>query len=200
MYVYVHAPCDPPPPWGSARSILAVLILTTAMGLIHKIRNIAGGYSYSQRRVRDITAHNNSAPSEKDIANLTTLKKEVNPIMRVLYQRMNDKGEHWRHVEKALTLLQYLLIFGSEGVVEWYNCNSLLVHALCHYHQDDENSNEIAGGIRELADEITSLMKNKRRLKRERYKAAIRLEEQNEEDERIWHEMQQRSQPMMVWI
>lgn len=171
------------------------------MGLVHKIKNIAGGYSYSQRRVRDITANNTHAPSEKDmreIANLTTLKKEVNPIMRVLYQRMNDKGDYWRHVEKALTLLKYLVRFGSEGVVEWYYSNNLLVRSLCHYHQNDMNSNEIAGGIRELAEEIVALMDDKKRLKRERYNAAARLDEQNEEDERVLHETLQRQQPLMI--
>ena len=35
-------------------------------------------------------------------------------------KRLNDKGKNWRHVFKALTLLDYILHAGSENVVLYF--------------------------------------------------------------------------------
>ena len=41
-------------------------------------------------------------------------------IIEMLDKRLNDKGKNWRHVYKALTLLDYLLHAGSENVVRYF--------------------------------------------------------------------------------
>jgi len=38
-------------------------------------------------------------------------------IMKVIWQRLNDHGKGWRHIEKGLIVLEYLLIHGSEQVI-----------------------------------------------------------------------------------
>lgn len=42
----------------------------------------------------------------------------------MLDKRLNDKGKNWRHVFKALTLLDYILHAGSENCVMYFRCAS----------------------------------------------------------------------------
>lgn len=154
------------------------------MGLTHTFKNMFGGYTQAQKLVRDATADNSSKSEPyimRQLAKTTKNPKHVKPIMKVLYQRMNDKGKHWRHVEKALDLLLYLLSYGGNGVVEWYLDNTYLVQSLCTYHQNGEDGNDIAGRIRHLATEVVALVQDKSRLEKSRIEAAKDLEAQNKE-------------------
>ena len=38
-------------------------------------------------------------------------------IMQMIWKRLNDHGKNWRHVYKALVLLEYLIKTGSEKVI-----------------------------------------------------------------------------------
>ncbi|KNZ50551.1 hypothetical protein VP01_435g9 [Puccinia sorghi] len=55
-----------------------------------------------------------------EIATLTFNQQDFIEIMEMLDKRLNDKGKNWRHVFKALTLLDYLLHAGSENVVLYF--------------------------------------------------------------------------------
>ena len=37
-------------------------------------------------------------------------------IMQMIWKRLNDHGKNWRHVYKAMVLLEYLIKTGSEKV------------------------------------------------------------------------------------
>ncbi|RZC89773.1 hypothetical protein C5167_035769 [Papaver somniferum] len=43
---------------------------------------------------------------------------EYQTVMAVLWKRINDTGKNWRHVYKALTVLEYLVGHGSERVID----------------------------------------------------------------------------------
>ncbi|KAI4369776.1 hypothetical protein MLD38_018181 [Melastoma candidum] len=43
---------------------------------------------------------------------------EYQMIMGVIWKRANDTGKNWRHVYKALTVLEYLVAHGSERVID----------------------------------------------------------------------------------
>lgn len=47
--------------------------------------------------------------------------------MEMLDKRLNDKGKNWRHVFKALTVLDYCLHAGSENVVVYFKDNIYIV-------------------------------------------------------------------------
>lgn len=55
-----------------------------------------------------------------EIATLTFNQQDFIEIMEMMDKRLNDKGKNWRHVFKALTLLDYLLHAGSENVVLYF--------------------------------------------------------------------------------
>lgn len=155
------------------------------MGITHHFMNIVGGYSHSQRLVRDVTADNGEKPEPYDmrqIANMSHESKNIQPMMKTLYQRMNDKGKHWIHVYKALNLLLYLLSYGGYEVVEWYDNNTYLVQSLCTYEQVDDQGKDVADGIRKSAKQIIALAGNKPKLDEFRIKAAKILDIENQQD------------------
>lgn len=155
------------------------------MGFTHGFKNRIGGYSRFQRAVRDVTADNNKEPEPyemRQIANMTHYAKNVKPMMKTLYQRMNDKGKHWVHVDKALNLLLYLLSYGGLEVVEFYKNNTYLVQSLCTYEQIDDQGKDVAAGIRQSANEIVALAGDKFRLDASREKAVKKLKAENQQD------------------
>ncbi len=54
-----------------------------------------------------------------EIADLTYNVVAFTEIMQMIWKRLNDHGKNWRHVYKALLLLEYLIKTGSEKV---HNC------------------------------------------------------------------------------
>ena len=51
-----------------------------------------------------------------EIADLTYNMVAFSEIMQMIWKRLNDHGKNWRHVYKALVLLEYLIKTGSEKV------------------------------------------------------------------------------------
>ena len=51
-----------------------------------------------------------------EIADLTYNMVAFTEIMQMVWKRLNDHGKNWRHVYKALVLLEYLIKTGSEKV------------------------------------------------------------------------------------
>lgn len=83
-------------------------------------------------------------------------------------RRLNDKGKNWRHVIKALNLLDYCIHCGSENVVLWCKDNLYVVKTLREFHYIDENGRDQGASIRSRAKEITSLLLDDERLRSER--------------------------------
>ena len=59
-------------------------------------------------------------------------------IMQMIWKRLNDHGKNWRHVYKALVLLEYLIKTGSEKV-EPIDCKITLPNLLQVAQQCKEN-------------------------------------------------------------
>ena len=68
-----------------------------------------------------------------EIADLTYNVVAFSEIMQMVWKRLNDHGKNWRHVYKALVLLEYLIKTGSEKVIK---CNSYQKTSsfVCHYY------------------------------------------------------------------
>ena len=49
-------------------------------------------------------------------ADLTYNMVAFSEIMQMIWKRLNDHGKNWRHVYKAMVLLEYLIKTGSEKV------------------------------------------------------------------------------------
>jgi len=51
-----------------------------------------------------------------EIADLSFNMVAFAEVMQMIWKRLNDTGKNWRHVYKALVLLDYLVKTGSERV------------------------------------------------------------------------------------
>ena len=72
-----------------------------------------------QVKVREATSNDPWGPSStqmSEIADLTYNMVAFSEIMQMIWKRLNDHGKNWRHVYKALVLLEYLIKTGSEKV------------------------------------------------------------------------------------
>ena len=64
-------------------------------------------------------------------------------IMDMLDKRLNDKGKNWRHVLKALKVLDYCLHEGSELVVTWARKNVYIIKTLSQFQYIDEEGKDV---------------------------------------------------------
>jgi hypothetical protein len=62
--------------------------------------------------------------------------------MDMLDKRLNDKGKNWRHVLKALKVLDYCLHEGSEHVVVWAKDNIYIIKTLREFQYIDEEGKD----------------------------------------------------------
>lgn len=86
----------------------------------------------------------------------------------MLDRRMNDKGKNWRHVFKALTVLDYCLHSGSENVVLWAKDNIYVIKTLREFQYVDDEGRDHGLNVRTKAKEITALLMDEERLRSER--------------------------------
>lgn len=99
-------------------------------------------------------------------------------ILDTLEKRLNDDGKSWRHISKALVVLQFLLIQGSEQVVQWTRTHHHLIKTLREFKYADARNIDRGGPIRAKAREISAYIDDPDKLEREKANAV-----------RIRHEM-----------
>lgn len=139
--------------------------------LVRSIKNVANGYSASQVKVRNATANKDGGPTQaelQEIAELTYTNHELFLIMDMLDKRLNDKGKLWRHVLKSLIVLDYLVHYGSDNVIIWCQENLYIIKTLREFQHKDENGRDQGAAIRARAKDLTSLITDPARLRRER--------------------------------
>ena len=75
-------------------------------------KNFVYNYSEAQVKVREATSNDPWGPSSTlmtQIAEMTNNVVAFGEIMQMIWRRINDHGKNWRHVYKALVLLDYLV-------------------------------------------------------------------------------------------
>lgn len=86
-----------------------------------------------QKAVRKATSNDPWGPSSTlmaEIADLTYNVVAFTEIMQMLWKRLNDHGKNWRHVYKALVLLEYLIKTGTEKVAQQCKENIFAIQTL----------------------------------------------------------------------
>ncbi|KAF7728314.1 hypothetical protein EC973_006255 [Apophysomyces ossiformis] len=140
-------------------------------GVVRSIKNYAKGFSDVQIKVREATSNDAWGPSGtlmNEIAQLTYNQQDFIEVMDMIDKRLNDKGKNWRHVFKALLLLDYCLHVGSENVVLYAKENIYVVKTLKEFQHIDENGTDVGVNVRQKAKDITNLLTDDARLRDER--------------------------------
>ena len=105
-----------------------------------------------------------------EIADLTYNVVAFSEIMQMIWKRLNDHGKNWRHVYKALVLLEYLIKTGSEKVAQQCKENIFAIQTLKDFQYLDDNKDQSIN-VREKAKALVALLKDDERLKNERVRA-----------------------------
>ncbi|KAJ6783053.1 hypothetical protein PWT90_09812 [Aphanocladium album] len=166
--------------------------------VMRSIKNVTHGYSSIQAKVREGAQRWSEDDGEKpkaqqfaanycrptatsndpwgptgtqmsEIAQMTfNTSTEFYEIMDMLDKRLNDKGKNWRHVLKALKVLDYCLHEGSELVVTWARQSLYVIKTLREFQYIDEDGRDVGQNVRVAAKELTSLILDEERLRAER--------------------------------
>ncbi|KAB0793526.1 hypothetical protein PPYR_13146 [Photinus pyralis] len=142
-------------------------------GLRRTIKNVAHNYSDAQKKVREATSNDHWGPSSTlmaEIADLTYNVLAFTEIMQMIWKRLNDNGRNWRHVYKALVLLEYLIKTGSEKVGQQCKENIFVIQTLKDFQYLEEGKDQ-GQNVREKAKQLVNLLKDDERLKNERARA-----------------------------
>jgi len=105
-----------------------------------------------------------------EIADLTYNVVAFTEIMQMVWKRLNDHGKNWRHVYKALVLLDYIIKTGSEKVAQQCKENIFAIQTLKDFQYIEEGKDH-GMNVREKAKQLVNLLKDDERLKNERAKA-----------------------------
>ncbi|KAK5995060.1 Epsin-1 [Cladobotryum mycophilum] len=140
--------------------------------VMRSVKNVTKGYSHAQVKVREATSNDPWGPTGtqmSEIAQMTfNTSTEFYDIMDMLDKRLNDKGKNWRHVLKALKVLDYCLHEGSELVVTWARQSIYIIKTLREFQYVDEEGRDVGQNVRVAAKELTALILNDERLRAER--------------------------------
>ncbi|XP_004524570.1 putative uncharacterized protein DDB_G0277255 isoform X4 [Ceratitis capitata] len=142
-------------------------------GIRRNIKNLAHNYSDAQVKVREATSNDPWGPSATimaEIADLTYNVVAFSEIMQMIWKRLNDHGKNWRHVFKALLLLDYLIKTGTEKVAQQCKENIFAIQTLREFSYFEEGKDQ-GTHVREKSSQLVNLLKDDERLKNERVKA-----------------------------
>ncbi|KAM9745047.1 epsin-3 isoform 1-T1 [Menidia menidia] len=142
--------------------------------LRRQMKNMVNNYTEAEIKVREATSNDHWGPPSSlmsEIADLTFNVVAFTEVMGMIWKRLNDHGKNWRHVYKALTLLDYLVKTGSERVAKECRDNIYTVQTLRDFQYIDRDGRDQGINVREKAKQLVALLRDEERLKKERSQA-----------------------------
>ncbi|XP_051921052.1 epsin-1 isoform X1 [Hippocampus zosterae] len=149
-------------------------VAMSTSSLRRQVKNIVHNYSEAEIKVREATSNDPWGPSSSlmsEIADLTYNVVAFSEIMSMVWKRLNDHGKNWRHVYKAMTLMEYLIKTGSERVAQQCRENIYAVQTLKDFQYIDRDGKDQGVNVREKAKQLVILLKDEERLREERIHA-----------------------------
>ncbi|VDM32363.1 unnamed protein product [Hydatigera taeniaeformis] len=148
------------------------------MPLQRHIKNVVHNYTEAERKVREATSNDPWGPSStlmSEIADRTYNVIAFTEIMQMIWRRLNDKSKNWRHVYKALILLEYIIKTGSDKVAVQCRENIHAIETLMDFYYV-EDGKDVGNSVREKARSLNALLRDEERLQEERAKALLARE------------------------
>lgn len=138
------------------------------------MKNIVNNYTDAEIKVREATSNDPWGPPSSllmEIADLTFNVVAFTEVMGIIWKRLNDHGKNWRHVYKALTLLDYLIKSGSERVAQQCKENIYAIQTLRDFQYIDRDGQDQGMSVREKSKQLVALLRDDEKLKQERSQA-----------------------------
>ncbi|XP_077413569.1 epsin-3 isoform X2 [Vanacampus margaritifer] len=142
--------------------------------LRRQMKNVVNNYTEAEIKVREATSNDPWGASSSlmaEIADLTYNMVAFTEVMGMIWRRLNDHGKNWRHVYKALTLLDYLVKTGSTRVAQECRDNIYSIQTLKDFQYIDRDGEDQGIHIREKAKKLVALLKDPEKLKNDRAQA-----------------------------
>ncbi|XP_074557740.1 clathrin interactor EPSIN 2 [Curcuma longa] len=128
-----------------------------------------------EQKILDATSNEPWGPHGSllaDIAQATRNSHEYQMIMNAIWKRINDTGKNWRHVYKALTVLDYLVAHGSERVIDDIKEHAYQISTLSDFQYIDSSGRDQGNNVRRKSQALVALVNDKERIQEARQKAA----------------------------
>ncbi|XP_038710880.1 clathrin interactor EPSIN 2-like isoform X2 [Tripterygium wilfordii] len=129
-----------------------------------------------EQKVLDATSNEPWGPHGSLLADIAQASKnyhEYQMIMAVLWKRINDTGKNWRHVYKALIVLEYLVAHGSERVIDEIREHAYQISTLSDFQYIDSSGRDQGSNVRKKSQNLVVLVNDKERIIEVRQKAAV---------------------------
>ncbi|XP_076609468.1 epsin-3 isoform X1 [Chaetodon auriga] len=142
--------------------------------LRRQMKNMVNNYTEAEIKVREATSNDPWGPPSSlmsEIADLTFNVVAFTEVMGMIWKRLNDHGKNWRHVYKALTLLDYLIKTGSERVAQECRESIYSIQTLRDFQYIDRDGRDQGVNVREKAKHLVALLRDEEKLKKERSQA-----------------------------
>ncbi|XP_029293517.1 epsin-3 isoform X2 [Cottoperca gobio] len=142
--------------------------------LRRQMKNMVNNFTEAEIKVREATSNDPWGPPSSlmsEIADLTFNVVAFTEVMGMIWKRLNDHGKNWRHVYKAMTLLDYLIKTGSERVAKECRENIYTIQTLRDFQYIDRDGRDQGVNVREKAKHLVALLKDEEKLKKERSQA-----------------------------
>lgn len=136
---------------------------STSKSVMRSVKNLAYGYTSIEIKVREATCNDESLPSNtllRQISSATNSPGALQSIVKILDKRLNDNGKNWRHIYKALIVLDYLLHDGSDQVTRYLQDNLHCVKTLQQFQYIDSDGIDRGANVRSMARSIVSLFEH----------------------------------------
>ncbi|TNN71509.1 Epsin-3 [Liparis tanakae] len=142
--------------------------------LRRQVKNMVNNFTEAEIKVREATSNDPWGPPcslMAEIADLTFNAVAFTEVLGMVWKRLNDSGKNWRHVYKAMTLLDYLIKTGSERVIQECRENIYTIQTLRDFQHMDRDGVDQGAHVREKAKNLVALLKDEEKLKKERSQA-----------------------------
>ncbi|KAL0720551.1 hypothetical protein Bca4012_035150 [Brassica carinata] len=128
-----------------------------------------------EQKVLDATSNEPWGPHGSLLADLAQASRnyhEYQLIMVVIWKRLSDTGKNWRHVYKALTVLEYMVGHGSERVIDEIRERAYQISTLSSFQYIDSGGRDQGSNVRKKSQSLVALVNDKERIAEVREKAA----------------------------
>eukprot|EP01053_Blabericola_migrator_P002103 Blabericola_migrator_1__2102@NODE_157_length_12604_cov_91_609237_g137_i0_p3_GENE_NODE_157_length_12604_cov_91_609237_g137_i0NODE_157_length_12604_cov_91_609237_g137_i0_p3_ORF_typecomplete_len389_score58_40ENTH/PF01417_20/7_1e22ANTH/PF07651_16/0_13_NODE_157_length_12604_cov_91_609237_g137_i027153881 len=93
----------------------------------------------------------------RELGKSTNDLQSYHPIMQCIWQGLAQEGAAWRRTYKALSLLEYVMLFGPPRALEDCKHAAIRIRYLCGFRYHD-GTREQGGGVRQKAHYILELL------------------------------------------
>ncbi|XP_058091356.1 clathrin interactor EPSIN 1-like isoform X2 [Magnolia sinica] len=128
-----------------------------------------------EQKVLDATSNEPWGPHGSALAEIAQATKkftECQMVMNVLWTRLTDTGRNWRHVYKALAVIEYLVANGSERAVDDILEHTFQISSISGFEYVEPNGKDMGINVRKKVETILALLNSKDKIQEVRNKAA----------------------------